>query len=385
MKPLIFISHIHEHKQLGLAIKREIGNLLLSGVDFFVSSDRVSIVGGDRWLDQIEAALSNASIVLVICSQDSVHRPWVNFEAGGAWMAKKRVVPLCCGDLRPSDLPQPLASRQAYSISEPDDLKDLVALIAREAGLNPPDFVASDLVRTLGDALNVPADESDDTQPSTDFRQLPSAITVILTLPDHDFFDDLWEHDARDNARDRVEKEMKNILAELRAVLAMRLGPKLVKLRYSRVEFPGGAVSATKREDLRSSGWESSVWCEVSIQTLGEELALLQELRNHDSLRRAKTKKINFSFKGAIDLGEFAEDIFNRKIPVKRFGADEISFGKIDEIGAEVSVRSLEEEILIELSDYDFEELDVGSALGPVFSYLKISDHLKSVAEENAS
>src|SRR6185369_16551484 len=112
MKPLIFISHVHEHRNLGTVIKSEIGCLLLNGVDFFVSSDRMSIVGGDRWLDQIETALNNAAIVLVICSKDSILRPWINFEAGGGWMAKKRVVPLCCGGLDPLDLPQPLASRQ---------------------------------------------------------------------------------------------------------------------------------------------------------------------------------------------------------------------------------------------------------------------------------
>ena len=61
MKPGVFVSHIHENYQLAVALKTEISQLLLDGVDFFVSSDRSSIVGGDRWLERIDAALATAS------------------------------------------------------------------------------------------------------------------------------------------------------------------------------------------------------------------------------------------------------------------------------------------------------------------------------------
>jgi len=108
MKPTVFVSHVHESSELASALSTEISRLLLDGVDFFVSSDRSSIIGGDRWLDKIDAALANAEIVLVLCDRNSLLRPWINFEAGGAWVAKKRVVPLCHGDLTPDQLPHPL-------------------------------------------------------------------------------------------------------------------------------------------------------------------------------------------------------------------------------------------------------------------------------------
>ena len=82
-KPVVFISHVHQHSGLSLALKTALGDLLLEGVRFFVSSDRSSIKGGDQWLERIEQALSECSIVLVLCDQESVSHPWINFEAGG--------------------------------------------------------------------------------------------------------------------------------------------------------------------------------------------------------------------------------------------------------------------------------------------------------------
>lgn len=95
MKPIIFVSHISDEAEVAIWIKKSISKLLLGGVQFFVSSDGTAIVGGDRWLNKIEEGLRDARVVLVLCSARSVLRPWVNFEAGGAWIAGKRVVPIC--------------------------------------------------------------------------------------------------------------------------------------------------------------------------------------------------------------------------------------------------------------------------------------------------
>ncbi len=385
MKPLIFISHIHEHRHLGTAIKDEIATLLLNGVDFFVSSDRVSIVGGDRWLDQVEGALNTAAIVLVVCTPESVHRPWVNFEAGGAWMAKKRVVPLCCGGLSPSNLPQPLASRQAYNITIAEDLKDLVALIAREAGLNAPNFAEKNLVQKFTEALSAPADMSDEVISEKEIQDNPQSIRVEMKHQDHDFFDDVYEHDARDNARSRVDKQEEDILSQLRALLAMRFGPKFVSLNYSGIKFPSGSIRAARKEDLQSSGRESSVWCEVTIEIGGQELPLLKDILTHASLRYAKCTLVSYIFPGMIDLEEFAEDLFNRKVEIKRFGKQEIAFGKLDEVDAEVAVQTSNNKVSVQFSDYDFNKLELNSTIGPIYNYLKIADHIKPLNDENAS
>lgn len=64
LKPIVFISHVRSESELAIWIKETIGSILLGGLSFFVSSDRSAIVGGDRWLDKIESALKESSIVL---------------------------------------------------------------------------------------------------------------------------------------------------------------------------------------------------------------------------------------------------------------------------------------------------------------------------------
>jgi len=149
MTASVFISHVASESEIAVWIKNKIGGLFQGSVEFFVSSDGNDIVGGDRWLDKIEAALKESHTVLVLCSDGSVRQPWVNFEAGGAWMAGKRVIPLCHGGMDPGKLPQPLAALQAYSLCDQRDLYQLVSLLAKSAGVEPPEFDAHALVHTL--------------------------------------------------------------------------------------------------------------------------------------------------------------------------------------------------------------------------------------------
>lgn len=160
MKPTVFISHVQSESHLAVWVKDTMDDLLLGGVNFFVSSDRNAIIGGDKWLEKIEVALRKSSIVLVLCSESSILRPWINFEAGGAWMADKRVIPICHGGMIPSNLPQPLASLQAYVLSNADDFKSLVVILAETAGLKVPQYDPYELLKSLPPTSVASDDES---------------------------------------------------------------------------------------------------------------------------------------------------------------------------------------------------------------------------------
>jgi hypothetical protein len=69
----------------------------------------------------------------------SIRRPWVNFEAGAAWMHKIPIIPLCHGGLEPRDLPMPLSSRQGLLLSKDSDLKKLYSRIAKELTCEMPE------------------------------------------------------------------------------------------------------------------------------------------------------------------------------------------------------------------------------------------------------
>ncbi|MDA8133199.1 MAG: toll/interleukin-1 receptor domain-containing protein [Desulfobacteraceae bacterium] len=160
MKPLIFVSHINEEADVAKWLSDSISQLLLGGVQFFVSSDGTAIVGGDPWLSKIEQGLRDASIVLVLCSSCSVQRPWVNFEAGGAWIAGKRVVPICHAGMHPAGLPEPLRTLQAYDLLKRKDIEALVGLLASEAGLKTPKFDSGELLANIPDSSTMAEPEN---------------------------------------------------------------------------------------------------------------------------------------------------------------------------------------------------------------------------------
>jgi hypothetical protein len=137
MKPVVFISHVHEEAALAVGLSHELNHLYLGGLDFFVSSDRESLRGGDDWLTKIKEALTQASVIIALVSPRSIQRTWVNFESGAGWL-QKRVIPLCHSGLHPSQLPQPLQSLYSFDLHDPTDLEDLFKLIGKEAGLNLP-------------------------------------------------------------------------------------------------------------------------------------------------------------------------------------------------------------------------------------------------------
>jgi len=93
----VFLSFIHEEEKIAKAVQRFLADKL-NRQTVFMSADRWQVFAGEIWLDRIEQELDSAKVVILLLSQDSVGRPWVNFEAGAAWLAKKAVIPVCFGN-----------------------------------------------------------------------------------------------------------------------------------------------------------------------------------------------------------------------------------------------------------------------------------------------
>ena len=108
-KPLIFISHITEEKELAKLLADFIKKSYLNMFDVFVSSDGESIASGDRWIETIDKALNSCVIQVSLCSPFSIQRPWINFEAGASWIRRIPVIPICHSGLSKSNLPVPLS------------------------------------------------------------------------------------------------------------------------------------------------------------------------------------------------------------------------------------------------------------------------------------
>ena len=78
-------------------------------------------------------------MLLSLLSPQSVSRPWINFEAGAAWMAKAKVIPVCFGGLSIASLPKPYSSLQAVDLETYEGSFYLVSSIASHLKLAPPE------------------------------------------------------------------------------------------------------------------------------------------------------------------------------------------------------------------------------------------------------
>jgi hypothetical protein len=134
----IFITHIHEDEIVARALHRFLtAKLKGCSAQMFLSSDPWQLRLGDEWLEKIREALKSAKVILALFSPVSVKRPWVNFEAGGAWFSEGKVlVPLCIAEQRPENLPKPYSNIQGASLEEWNSLNYLVQRLWAEFG--PP-------------------------------------------------------------------------------------------------------------------------------------------------------------------------------------------------------------------------------------------------------
>ena len=129
----IFVSFVHEEEKVALAMQE----FLQKGIheEVFLSSDKSHIYAGDYWLKKIEEGLTAAQIVILMLSKRSVARPWVNFEAGAAWLTHKTIIPVCYGHLSREPLPHPYSAIQRVDL--PLGAPYLMESVNHHLGLEP--------------------------------------------------------------------------------------------------------------------------------------------------------------------------------------------------------------------------------------------------------
>jgi hypothetical protein len=112
----IFLSHVHEETPLALVLKEWIEDGFYQQYLVFVSS--TDITSGDEWRKEIKAALADTDIFVSLCSPQSIYRPWIQFEAGSAWIKNIPVIPICHSGMTEIHLPKTLQEFQSLTIEE---------------------------------------------------------------------------------------------------------------------------------------------------------------------------------------------------------------------------------------------------------------------------
>ncbi len=156
-----FISHIAEEAPLASVLKDWIESAFLDQVEVFVSSEDDDVTAGDQWFRRIGEALTDAKVLLIICSPNSVHRSWINFEAGAGWIKKVPVIPICHSGMTKETLPVPLSFFQALNVGDTDFAQRVVAALARHLGFKrEPRIPYQEMTAEVQDALLEIAEQS---------------------------------------------------------------------------------------------------------------------------------------------------------------------------------------------------------------------------------
>lgn len=148
-KPVIFISHIHEDAQIAHCLKQFLDESFLGFFKIFVSSDGASIRAGDNWSSSIENALTEADLVLALITEEAKNRRWIYFECGGAYFARKRVIPICCRNYRIAQLSTPLSWLQAIDGADSASVAQLIETIATTFDVRKPKCETAQLASFL--------------------------------------------------------------------------------------------------------------------------------------------------------------------------------------------------------------------------------------------
>ena len=133
-----FISFIHEEREYAEAIQKFLAQIIEAESKPFLSSDKLQVYAGEKWLDRIMDELDEAKVVVLMSSEESVQRPWVNFEAGAAWIRKIPIIPVCFQGLTRDDLPKPYSSLQAVDLTSYGDDEYLAKSVAHYLNVQGP-------------------------------------------------------------------------------------------------------------------------------------------------------------------------------------------------------------------------------------------------------
>jgi hypothetical protein len=78
----VFLSHLTLERTLAETLENAIDRDFIGLVKFFVSSDTTSIPVGEKWARKMIEGLAESDLHMVLCSTESVRRPWINSGRG---------------------------------------------------------------------------------------------------------------------------------------------------------------------------------------------------------------------------------------------------------------------------------------------------------------
>ena len=152
----VFISHVAPERLIACALKALLKLAFGEGLHVFVSSDDDSIRTGHRAFDTIIDGLKKAAVFVVLLSEESVERRWINFEAGFAYarrsLGKKalEMFPLAIRGMKPN-VGQPISELQVRSLANKKVLQELITNISNLTAKTPDPVDLAAFINQIGE------------------------------------------------------------------------------------------------------------------------------------------------------------------------------------------------------------------------------------------
>lgn len=175
----VFLSHFTPEGSVARRLKEFLEGIFAGAVEVFVSSHEWSLRLGDPWEVKVRQELADSSMILVLLSSDSIVRPWVNFEAGTAWLRDIALIPMVHRGLSLERLDRPFSSLEGVSLLDPRHVRKLVSRIGQDSGLSP--IVTDELCSTVAlDISSLDRDIDEEAARKCTPRQARSALRFYL-------------------------------------------------------------------------------------------------------------------------------------------------------------------------------------------------------------
>jgi hypothetical protein len=180
----IFISHIQEEFQVALVLKKWIESAFADHCQVLTSTDPEGIPSAAQTLEENERAWEETKALILLCSPDSLQKPWISFEAGCAWLRRILIIPVCYSGLSAGQLPQPLAIFPGFDLNQRDFGQNLFMTLAKELGISQlPDIQYRQMRQEVQQVLDaILPDVSPSSKEAGDAPLEPIHLQVLAVL-----------------------------------------------------------------------------------------------------------------------------------------------------------------------------------------------------------
>lgn len=134
-RKIVFLSHASEDRDLAAAIQTSIEEAFPDAFHIFNAFRGNSIALSDEWRPALRRAVGESSLFLVLLTRNSITKPWIYWETGGAYHRSIPIIPVVGPGCDVRNLPEQLREIEAVSVHEQGGLRRLLDRLAQLAGM----------------------------------------------------------------------------------------------------------------------------------------------------------------------------------------------------------------------------------------------------------